>query len=46
MHIVGGLHHQMKYDWYLNVIRILHEAYPAAAPQGLDGRRDRLVLRA
>src|SRR5690606_34620924 len=28
MHIVGGLHHQMKYDWYLNVIRILHEAYP------------------
>ena len=28
MHIVGGLHHQMKYEWYLNVIRILHEAYP------------------
>ncbi|REJ65206.1 MAG: aminofutalosine synthase MqnE [Planctomycetota bacterium] len=28
MHIVGGLHHQMKYDWYLNVVRILHEAYP------------------
>src|SRR5436190_9991183 len=28
MHIVGGLHHQMKYDWYLNLIRILHEAYP------------------
>ncbi|HEV3003855.1 MAG TPA: aminofutalosine synthase MqnE [Pirellulales bacterium] len=28
MHIVGGLHHQMKFDWYLNVIRILHEAYP------------------
>jgi aminodeoxyfutalosine synthase len=28
MHIVGGLHHQRKYDWYVNVIRILHEAYP------------------
>jgi aminodeoxyfutalosine synthase len=28
MHIVGGLHHQMKYDWYLDVVRILHEAYP------------------
>jgi len=29
MHIVGGLHHQKDYDWYLNVIRILHDAYPA-----------------
>lgn len=28
MHIVGGLHHQQKYDWYLNIIRILHEAFP------------------
>jgi len=28
MHIVGGLHHQMKYDWYVRIIRILHEAYP------------------
>jgi len=28
MHIVGGLHHQKKYDWYLNLVRILHEAYP------------------
>jgi aminodeoxyfutalosine synthase len=28
MHIVGGLHHQMKYDWYLHVVRLLHEAYP------------------
>ncbi|MBI3836780.1 MAG: aminofutalosine synthase MqnE [Planctomycetia bacterium] len=28
MHIVGGLHHQMKYDWYLNLIRLLHDAYP------------------
>src|SRR5258708_489435 len=29
MHIVGGLHHQRKYEWYINIVRILHEAYPA-----------------
>jgi len=28
MHIVGGLHHQRKYDWYRNIITVLHEAYP------------------
>jgi aminodeoxyfutalosine synthase len=28
LHIVGGLHHQKKYDWYVNIIRILHDAYP------------------
>src|SRR3984957_4929182 len=28
MHIVGGLHHQLPYEWYLNVIRILHQAHP------------------
>jgi len=28
MHIVGGLHHQKPYEWYVNTIRILHEAYP------------------
>ena len=28
MHIVGGLHHQMKFDWYLNLVRILHDHYP------------------
>src|SRR5258708_1192692 len=28
MHIVGGLHHKMKFDWYLKLIRILHDAYP------------------
>jgi aminodeoxyfutalosine synthase len=28
MHIVGGLHHQKKLDWYLNIIRVLHDAYP------------------
>jgi aminodeoxyfutalosine synthase len=28
MHIVGGLHHQRKYDWYVHLVRLLHEAYP------------------
>ncbi len=28
VHIVGGLHHQLPYEWYLNVIRIIHEVYP------------------
>jgi len=28
MHIVGGLHHQLPYDWYLNTIRIIHKDYP------------------
>lgn len=28
MHIVGGLHHQRGYDWYVHLIRILHDAYP------------------
>ena len=28
LHVVGGLHHQLPYEWYLNVVRIIHEAYP------------------
>lgn len=28
LHIVGGLHHQKPYEWYLHVIRIIHDAYP------------------
>ncbi len=28
MHIVGGLHHQMKFDWYLNLVRLLHDHFP------------------
>ncbi len=28
MHIVGGLHHQKPYEWYVHIIRILHDAYP------------------
>lgn len=29
MHIVGGLHHQAKYEWYRQVVQVLHEAYPS-----------------
>jgi aminodeoxyfutalosine synthase len=28
LHIVGGLHHQLPYEWYLNVVRIIHDAHP------------------
>jgi len=28
MHIVGGLHHQMPYDWYLHVVELIHRHYP------------------
>jgi aminodeoxyfutalosine synthase len=28
LHIVGGLHHQLSFEWYLNVVRIIHQAYP------------------
>src|SRR6516165_4243897 len=28
LHIVGGLHHQLPYDWYLNVVRIIYRAHP------------------
>src|SRR5262245_57209398 len=28
LHIVGGLHHQLAYEWYLNVVRIIHQAHP------------------
>ncbi|TWT30304.1 Aminodeoxyfutalosine synthase [Posidoniimonas corsicana] len=29
MHIVGGLHHQAKYDWYRKVVSLLHDNYPS-----------------
>jgi aminodeoxyfutalosine synthase len=29
IHVVGGLHHQQPFDWYVNVIRVIHEAWPA-----------------
>src|SRR5215212_9635548 len=28
LHIVGGLHHQLPFEWYLNVVRIIHQHYP------------------
>ena len=28
IHVVGGLHHQKDFDWYVNVIRVIHETYP------------------
>jgi aminodeoxyfutalosine synthase len=28
MHIVGGLHHQAKYDWYRKVVSLLHDNFP------------------
>ena len=37
MHIVGGLHHVKDYDWYVNVLRILHEAYPDLHLKGWTG---------
>ncbi len=27
-YIVGGLHHRSPYEWYLNIIRIIHNAHP------------------
>ncbi|MFO0882811.1 MAG: CofH family radical SAM protein [Pirellulales bacterium] len=34
MHIVGGLHHQRDYDWYVHIIRILHDKYPTLHLKG------------
>ncbi len=28
MHVVGGLHHKLGYEWYRNMIAMLHQAYP------------------
>jgi aminodeoxyfutalosine synthase len=28
MHIVGGLHHKLGYDWYRGILETLHGAYP------------------
>lgn len=28
IHVVGGLHHQKKFDWYLGVVRTIHETWP------------------
>ena len=28
IHVVGGLHHQRKFDWYVDVVRVIHETWP------------------
>src|SRR5213080_1512046 len=28
LHIVGGLHHQLPYEWYINVVRLVHQHHP------------------
>jgi aminodeoxyfutalosine synthase len=28
IHVVGGLHHLKKFDWYVDVVRIIHETAP------------------
>ncbi|MGV2338809.1 MAG UNVERIFIED_CONTAM: aminofutalosine synthase MqnE [Planctomycetaceae bacterium] len=28
IHVVGGLHHKKNFDWYLNVVRVIHETCP------------------
>ena len=28
LHIVGGLHHLKPYEWYKNILKIIHDAYP------------------
>lgn len=28
IHVVGGLHHLKKFDWYVNVIRVIRESWP------------------
>jgi aminodeoxyfutalosine synthase len=28
IHVVGGLHHLKKFDWYVDVIRTIHETWP------------------
>ncbi|MBX3423165.1 MAG: aminofutalosine synthase MqnE [Pirellulaceae bacterium] len=29
MHIVGGLHHKMGYDWYRGILELLHNEFPS-----------------
>ena len=29
IHVVGGLHHLKKFDWYVDVVRTIHETWPA-----------------
>ncbi|MCA9030816.1 MAG: CofH family radical SAM protein, partial [Planctomycetaceae bacterium] len=37
IHVVGGLHHQKKFDWYVNVVRVIHETWPDIHIKGWTG---------
>lgn len=28
IHVVGGLHHKKKFDWYVQVVRVIHQTCP------------------
>lgn len=28
IHVVGGLHHQKKFEWYVDIVRTIHETWP------------------
>lgn len=28
IHVVGGLHHQKSFDWYVGIVRTIHDAWP------------------
>jgi aminodeoxyfutalosine synthase len=28
LHVVGGVHPSKKFDWYLDIVRVLHDAFP------------------
>jgi aminodeoxyfutalosine synthase len=28
LHIVGGLHHQLPFEWYLHVVKLIHDHFP------------------
>lgn len=37
LHIVGGLHHQRKFEWYKNILKILHDEFPKLHLKGWTG---------
>lgn len=37
IHVVGGLHHQKPFEWYVDVVRLIHEAAPELHIKGWTG---------
>ncbi len=37
IHVVGGLHHKKKFDWYVDVVRIIRETWPEIHIKGWTG---------